>query len=121
MARTSTASDCTCAYDCNANRYTFSVSSSLMNVERICSSGSEKNFYSDETFFPPSLFVRNYQTLVEGRSMGTKDVCMETLKNMAVLKFQLEGQSITRIKRSIRVTLADHVSNFGAFVQRLFP
>ncbi len=58
-------------------------------------------------------FMRNYEQYVNDAPNDDEDVCRDNLRRMAYVHFQLAGQTVTQIKRELRVTFTDHVSSFG--------
>ena len=115
MADTDTNRRCdTCLYDCDSTRFGYSVSSTKLDVDKICDSKAAGfGFYSDQAYSPPKMFMRSYQQVVDDVATNMEDICRENMKGVAVAQFQLSGQIVTQIKRDIRVTAADTLSNYG--------
>jgi hypothetical protein len=114
MGNTETVEKCDCPYDCATTRYSYSVSSTALDVEAMCNRDS---FYQDElsgylTSFPP-MFIRRYEQVVRGYDIGEEAICKKNLKGIAIVKFQLANQIITRIRKTERVTFSDQLSNIG--------
>ena len=108
------ATKCECLYDCDTTRYAYSVSSTKLDIEEMCKKGSESQvIYGGTRFSLPLSFMRFYEQWVEGKGAGETDICKRNLPNVAIVQFQLASQIVTQIKRDMRVTFADTVSNFG--------
>ncbi len=114
MSDTDATELCDCPNDCDETRYSYSVSSTALDVDRLCRE-SEKLYTGDVTGLDPNPqpFMGNYEQLVNDRLNGRDDNCKRNLRSMAFVQFQLVSQTVTQIKREERVTLSDHVSNFG--------
>ncbi len=110
MAQASTTSNCDCPADCNLVYYTYSMSAIKLNSEAIC--WSQEVFY-DPAFSETPMLMRNFERMVLGLETGNEDVCKRALASMAFVRFQLAGDNIVQINRSLRVTLADHIANLG--------
>ena len=67
---------------------------------------------ADPNAYPP-MFIRRFEQVVYGKDIGEESICRENLKGMAIVKFQLASQIISRIKKTKRVSFSDHLSNFG--------
>ena len=61
----------------------------------------------------PPLFIRRFEQVVYGKDIGDESICKENLKRMAIVKFQLASEIISRITKTKRVSFSDHVSNIG--------
>ena len=61
----------------------------------------------------PPMFIRRYEQIDHGKDISDVDICLDRLKNMAVVNFQIGSEIMQRIKRSQRVTFADTLSNIG--------
>jgi hypothetical protein len=114
MGNTETVEKCDCPYDCATTRYPYSVSSTALDVEAMCSKGSpyEDVLSGSLTSLPP-MFIRRYEQVVRGYDIGDDEICKKNLKGIAIVKFQLANQIITRIRKTERVTFSDQLSNIG--------
>ena len=116
MAETEIIQNCDCPFDCDTTRYSYSVSSTKLDTDMICKKAISETFdyYASPIYARPAKFMRNYeQTENSEKDTGDDAICKENVRNIAVAQFQLAGQIVTQIKRDIRVTFADNVSNFG--------
>ena len=104
----------------NFLRYSYSVSSTAFDIDVLCDKNSNdplaQSFYfslgKNPNAYPP-IFIRRFEQVVYGKEINLDDICKENLKGMAIVKFQLASQIITRIKKTKRVTFSEHVSNIG--------
>ena len=66
------------------------------------------------TRYPPQFFNK-YDRVIKGdlSSDTTKKYCIKRSKNLAIVKFEIADQIITRIKKTQRMTFADFLSNIG--------
>ena len=105
--------DCNCILDCAITRYSFSLHANKINVKELCSNKEYNSFMtSGKTGYPPK-FIRRYEQIVYGKDIGNDVLCQNRTKNMAIVRFQIADQIITRIKKTQRMTFADFVSNIG--------
>ena len=105
-------------------RYSYSVSSTVLNIKSICDSNPKdlEPFYytfgrdfSDKAL--PPTFMRRYQQVVYGVDIGGNEICKKNLETgLAVVKFQLAAQKVTQIEKKLRYSDADHISSLGMFV-----
>ena len=108
-----------CLYDCATTRYSYSVSSTAFDSEALCHPKNPdplaQAIFRDlgKKATRPPRFIRRYEQVVYGNKIGDKEICMENLKGVAIVKFQLAGQQITRIKKTKRVTFSESLSNIG--------
>ena len=101
-------------------RYTYSVSSTAFDIDILCNENNgdpiAKSFYNslgkDPNAYPPK-FIRRFEQVVYGKDINFEDICRENLKGMAIVKFQLASQIISRIKKTKRVSFSDQLSNIG--------
>ena len=71
----------------------------------------------------PPKFIRRYEEILTGKVQEDNDpissdvviwnTCIQRMKNIAVVRFQIESKKLIRIKRTQRVTFADKLSNIG--------
>ena len=113
-----------CPVDCTLVRYSKVATTSPINLERICKTDWKRGKEDDilehalqETLggdgAEPPKFIRNYQQLVFGKDVGKDVLCMENLKNVAIVRLSVEDRLVQSIKRSRRVRITDHFSNIG--------
>ena len=68
----------------------------------------------DRNAYPPK-FIRRFEQVVNSKEINDEDICRDNLKGVAIVKFQLANQIITRIKKTKRVSFSDQLSNLGKF------
>lgn len=112
MADTEKARNCDCPLDCDSIRYAYSVSSTMLDKDKICKDSSKSTF-SDASTALPTMLERIFNQLVDGADIEMEQICRENLDKIAMVQFQLTSKQVTRIKRDRRVTLADMISTFG--------
>ena len=113
-----------CPIDCNMMRYTKVSKSKPLDIKAICSKKQEEgsleerlqDLLGNDHAYPPK-FIRNYQQLTYGKDTGEDQICMDNLKNMAVVRLKIEDRLVQSIKRSRRVRITDHFSNIGKNLQ----
>ncbi|TRY68635.1 hypothetical protein TCAL_08884 [Tigriopus californicus] len=115
MADTEQTRNCDCPFDCDSIRYAYSVSSTMLDKDKICKDSSKSIFSMSETSLP-TMLERTFNQLVDGADIETEQICRENLDKIAMVQFQLTSKQVTRIKRDRRVTLADMISTFGGTV-----
>ena len=102
-------------------RYSYSVSSTAFDINVLCNKNNKDDQLAqafsfslgkDSNAYPP-MFIRRFEQVVYGKDIGEESICRENLKGMAIVKFQLASQIISRIKKTKRVSFSDHVSNVG--------
>ena len=67
------------------------------------------------TGYPPSL-IQQFRQIIKEKPLADDDNqarCIERTKNMAIVRFEIADDIITRIKKTQRMTFADFVSNIG--------
>lgn len=79
----------------------------LTNIKSLATAGIE-----------PSIFLWNYEQLMTGKidrfdSLRAWYQCF--YKRIAIVRFQIGTDSVTRIKRTARVSFSDMLSNIGKF------
>ena len=107
-------------------RYTYSVSSTAFDIEVLCNKNNRDNplaqaFSSSLGKSPnayPPMFIRRFEQVVDGRDIGEESICRENLKGMAIVKFQIASQIISKIKKTKRVSFSDQLSNIGKYFQK---
>ena len=105
--------ECNCILDCAITRYTYSLHTNKINAEELCSKKKYLSFMSSGTTGYPPKFIRRYEQIVYGKDIGNDVLCQNRTRNMAIVRFQIADQIITRIKKTQRMTFADFVSNIG--------
>ena len=105
--------ECNCILDCAITRYTYSLHANKINAEELCSKKEYLSFMSSGTKGYPPKFIRRYEQIVYGKDIGNDVLCQNRTRNMAIVRFQIADQIITRIKKTQRMTFADFVSNIG--------
>ncbi len=62
--------------------------------------------------YPPAFMLR-FESFMFDKDVGEEKMCLEFAKGIAMVQFQLADQIVTRIKRDLRVSFADQLSNIG--------
>ena len=115
MENTTLIKTCDCPYECATTRYSYSVSSTAINAEALCKDKSYFGYWNSGKIGYPPKFIRRYEQVVNGKDISEDEICIENTKKMAIVKFQIANEIITRIKKTQRVTNADLLSNIGNF------
>ncbi len=89
------------------------MSSTILDIDKLCGDKATLRVFGGTNTSLPNMFIRSFQKYAFGKEVNTVDACKENAKRSAFVTFQLAGQVVTQIKRDIRVTFADVVSNFG--------
>ena len=115
MANSTFIKKCDCLPECATTRYAYSVSSTAIDSEALCKDDHYRAFWSSgKTGYPPK-FIRRYEQVLYNKEIGEDDICIQNTKRLAIVKFQIANQIITRIKKTKRVTFADTLSNVGMY------
>ena len=110
---------CKCQRDCSTTKYSYSVYTTKIDADLICSDRRNRRFliYGDTKSYyqMPPKFIFRYEQIMFGKKNSEAEMkwCIERVKNMAIVNFQISNQIMTRIMRSRRVTFADQLSNIG--------
>ncbi len=110
MANMTTADNCDCPNDCDTNYYTYSISSTKLDIDKVCRKHSG---LGDEDISGIPRLMRNFEIMVSGVESGDTEICQKSMENFAYVNFQLNGQNTMQFKRELRVTLADQIANIG--------
>ena len=119
-----------CAHDCTTTRYSFSVYSTRIDADVLCSNDQFRKALQYGThlsknqpygyFAMPPMFIRRYEQIVQEKDIGHMNMCLERVKNLAIVNFQIESPFFTRIKRTQRVSFADTLSNIGRYLSTYY-
>ena len=109
---------CNCPMDCSHTRYSFSVHTNKIDAEQLCSNQKflfkMKNGLDQRGFYyMPPKFIDRYEQIMYGKDTSDKLWCIERVKKLAIVNFQIGNQIMTKIKRTQRVTFADTLANIG--------
>ena len=55
-----------------------------------------------------------------GQDINDIDICINNTRKLAIVKFQIATQIINRIKKQVRVTTADILSNIGMNTEEIY-
>ena len=113
MSNSSMTKKCTCLPECATMKYTYSASSILFDAKALCKDDRYRGYWTSGKFGFPPKFIRRYEQVLYGKEIGEDTICIENTKKLAIVKFQITSQIITRIKKSMRVSFADTLSNIG--------
>ena len=116
MANTSIIEACDCPNDCAATRYSYSVSSTAIDAEAMCKEDKYADIWSYGDIGYPPKFVMRYEQVVNGKEIGKEEICIENIKKLAIVKFQIANEVVTRIKKTPRVTFSGILSNIGTIL-----
>ena len=75
--------------------------------------GTEVSNDYDKDYEMPPRFIRYFEEIVHGKSNNEMDLCVERVNHLAIVKFQIDSQTVTQIQRTERVTFANTLSNIG--------
>ena len=113
MSNSSLIKTCKCLPECATTKYAYSVSSTIIDAEAMCKDSQYKKYLSSNKNGYPPMFIRRYEQVIYGKDIDNDAICIENTKKLAIVKFQITSQIITRIKKSMRVSFADTLSNIG--------
>ncbi len=57
--------------------------------------------------------MRNFEKEVSRKDTVDLNLCLERMRRMAYIRFQLSDENIVQIKKELRVTFVDQVANLG--------
>ena len=108
-----------CAHDCTTTGYWFSIYLTKIDENYICSDkrfriALEYGTAKSEFYRMPPQFLRRYEDFLQHKNeTSLMQRCIERVKKLAIVNFQIDNQYFNRIKRTQRVTFADTLSNIG--------
>ena len=108
--------ECDCPADCDSITYSYSLYSSPINHDLLCSAKLKTatplmtSFY-DEPF--PKLFIRKLRMFAKNISADTLENCKKYIKYRALVTFRLATNDISVTVTSKRLTFFDKLSAFG--------
>ena len=107
-----------CAHDCTTTGYWYSIYSTKIDETEICSNirfryALEYGTAKPDNYRMPPQFLRKYEEILQIKNETSIEQCIERVKKMAIVNFQIDNQYFNRIKRTQRVTFADTLSNIG--------
>ena len=112
MSNITAKKNCHCPTDCNSNYYTYSVSSTKIEAEEICRK-QEYTFSGKPVLSDFPKLMRNFEKEVSRKDTDDLNLCLERMRRMAYIRFQLSDENIVQIKKELRVTFVDQVANLG--------
>ena len=71
--------------------------------------------FGNYPFNMPPKFINLYEQIMHGKDISDDKWCIERVKKLAIVNFQIGSKIMTRIKRTQRVTFADTLSNIGNY------
>ena len=120
--------NCHCPFDCVLSQYSYSISSTVLDVESFCedfkeTKGMENSIsrilggdfgttFEIPVIYPPK-FINRFEQIMYDKDIKNDAMCKERLKEMGIVRFQLATEIATRIKKTQRVTFTDQLSNIG--------
>ena len=111
-----------CKNDCISTSYRYSVYFTKIDSIALCENDDFKRALEFGTGYDkkgkyyyriPPKFIRRYEQIVQNKDIDEITMCQERVKNMAIVNFQIDSQSYYTIKRTLRITFADMLSNIG--------
>ena len=112
--------NCLCPNDCSITIYDYSVSST--DISHLCYKSTQIYNYLRNQY--QKGFIKVFEDAYfweEGAQVRDKEAwtwsCEDTIKNIAVVKFQIANQLVTKVKLTPRVSFADTLSNIGKYSQ----
>ena len=104
--------NCHCPNDCSITRYAISVSSTPIIAKNLCKKGKIRKYFGQSR--KPG-FMQKYSKLVnpKWRRKTPMMYCIERVKKVAIVKFYITSQTVTKITRGQRISFATMLSQIG--------
>ena len=108
--------ECDCPLDCDSITYSYSLVSSRLYENEICTGNQNsptplmKDFYRKPF---PKLFIRRLQKFAKNISADTFEICSKYLKYRAVVIFKIATNDVSVTITSRRLSFFDKLSGFG--------
>ena len=110
---------CNCPLDCATTRYTLVPYSTILNAEALCNSNkAHMNMMGDYYYRNPAYFFSKNERVMNNEDNlqdSTRYACIKRSKSLAIVKFEIADQIITRIRKTKRMTFADILANIGTY------
>ena len=112
---------CKCQRDCTTTQYSYSVSQTKIDdtiAVEICSDETYKKLMKHgkddlQDYNMPPKFISHYEQIMYGKDISDIDWCIDRVKKLAIVNFQIWTKIMTKIKRTQRVSFADTLANIG--------
>ena len=108
--------ECDCPLGCDSITYSFSLDSSRLNEDELCSRTQNQPNPLMSDFYKkpfPKLFIRQLRNFAKNISADTYEICSKYLKYRAVVIFQLATNDVSVTITSRRLSFFDKLSGFG--------
>ena len=108
--------DCDCPLDCDSITYSYSLVSSRLKEDELCTANQDsptplmKDFYKKPF---PKLFIRRLEKYAKNISADPFEYCNKYLKYRAVVIFKLATNDVSVTITSRRLSFFDKLSSFG--------
>ena len=115
---------CDCPLDCDSITYSYSLVSSPLKEDELCTSTQNsptpllRDFY-EKPF--PKLFIRQLRKYALNISADPFEICSKYLKYRAVVIFQLATNDVSVTITSRRLSFFDKLSGFGKKDLHIYP
>ena len=112
MKNTEGVKNCNCPNDCTVTRYAISVTSTPIEPKTFCKNAKVREYFGQSG---KSVLVQRYEELVYGKeaNMTAMEICKQRVSDVAVVKFYLASQTVTKTTRGQRVSFAAMLSQIG--------
>lgn len=108
-------SNCECPFDCERQIYEYFITARELDPQKICHHNSEYFEVLGGDKYNENYLMAYFEELMDGNDAALNKTrrCEDMIQEVALVKFFFSTQLATLIKRDVRVTTADYVSNFG--------
>ena len=108
--------DCDCPLDCDSITYSYSLVSSPLKEDELCSANNDSPTPLMTDFYRkpfPTLMIRQLIRYSKNISADPYEICSKYLKYRAVVIFQLATNDVSVTITSRRLSFFDKLSGFG--------
>ena len=110
---------CKCLPDCSSTMYGYSVDSSKIDANALCSDNklmTVLGIYNPQMattiqHYVPPLFIRRFEDVVYGKNISNFNLCLERVSKLTIINFQIKTNMVIQIKKIRR--RANTLSNIG--------
>ena len=105
-----------CPTECTKTLYTPFVSTTHLDLSEICVSNENLFAKAGSTIkhnTRPLGTIKLMEHMLFGKNISDYEMCKEKMKRFAVVRIELASNTVTRITRTKRVTITDHIANIG--------
>ena len=102
-----------CLHDCSSTMYGYSVDSTRIDANALCSDGKLIRGYlpGRGAYFMPPKFISRFEEVVYGKNISDMNLCLERVSKLTIVNFQIKTNMVTKIKRIRR--RANTLPNIG--------